>query len=70
MTNRIVIKKANRIIDVFFGEEGFVQQEWVRFLLVGNYLKYVIGAQLSPQDFTEVKKLLGLSGTQQKKVTT
>ena len=68
MTNRIVIKKANRIIDVFFGEEGFGQQEWVRFLLIGNYLKFVTGAQLNPQDFSEVKKMLGLAGVQQKKV--
>lgn len=60
MTNRIVIKKANNIIDVFHGEEGFEKHEWTRFILVRGYLKYINGAQLSANDFFTVKKELGL----------
>lgn len=60
MTNKLVIRKANRIIDVFSGEQGFVEQDWTRFLLVGKFLKFIKGAQLSPTDFNLVKKELQL----------
>lgn len=60
MTKRLVIKKANKVIDVFSGEQGFAEQEWTRFLLVGKYLKFIKGAQLSPHDFNEVKAQLQL----------
>lgn len=60
MTKRIVIKKANRIIDVFFGEEDFAQQDWVRFLQVGKHLKFISGTHMSPADFNVVKLELGL----------
>ena len=56
MTNRVVIRKHHRIIDVFHGEEGWEENNWNRFLLVGNYLKFIKGAQMSPQDFNTVKK--------------
>ncbi len=60
MSKRIVIKKANHIIDVFHGEEGFEEQNWTRFLLKNKFLKYIKGAQLSAQDFFLIKKELGL----------
>lgn len=60
MSQRVIIRKANHVIDVFFGEEGFNQKEWTRFLLVGNFLKFIKGAKLSHQDFNVVKKELNL----------
>ena len=60
MTNRIVIRKQNRIIDVFHGEEGFEEHNWTRFLLKNRFLKYIKGVQMSPQDFNQVKKELSL----------
>jgi hypothetical protein len=60
MTNRVVIRKHHRIIDVFHGEEGWEENNWTRFLLVGNYLKFIKGAQMSPKDFNSVKKELAL----------
>ena len=60
MTNRIVIRKQNHVIDVFHGEEGFKEHNWTRFLLKNKFLKYIKGAQMSPQDFNQVKKELSL----------
>jgi hypothetical protein len=64
MTNRIVIKKNNRVYDVFTGEEGFEPQHWTRFVLAGNgrsrTLKFIKGATLSPEDFAYVQKQLGV----------
>lgn len=60
MSNRLIVKKHNRFIDVFSGEEGFEEQDWTRFLLVGTFLKFIKGAQLSAHDFNQVKKELNL----------
>ena len=60
MTNRIVIRKQNNILDVFHGKEGFEEHNWTRFLLKNKFLKYIKGAQMSPQDFNQVKKELSL----------
>ena len=60
MSKRIVIRKLNKIIDVFSGEEGWESDHWTRFVLIGNYLKFIKGVQLSPHDFNHVKKELGL----------
>ena len=43
MTNSVVIRKHHRIIDVFHGKEGWEENNWTRFLLVGNYLKFIRG---------------------------
>ena len=58
MSNRIIIKRANHIIDVFHGEQGFEQDTWTRFLLVRGFLKFIKGSNLSPSDFNYVKKEL------------
>ena len=60
MTNHIIVRKQNHIIDVFHGEEGFEEHNWTRFLLKNKFLKYIKGAQMSPQDFNQVKKELSL----------
>lgn len=59
-TDRIVVKKANHVIDVFHGERGFEQQQWTRFLLVRGFLKFIKGAQLSAHDLRSVKAKLGI----------
>lgn len=61
MTNRIVVKRLGKIIDVFTGEQGWEPEHWTRFLLVNNYLKFIKGSQMSPQDFNDIKKQLGIS---------
>lgn len=61
MSERIVIKQANRIVDVFFGEEGFEPEHWTRFIMVGHsFLKYVAGANMPTTDFNFVRKQLGV----------
>ncbi len=60
MNKHIIIKKANNVIDVFHGQEGWEKQDWTRFLLVKGFLKYINGAQMSTNDFFFVKKELGL----------
>jgi len=60
MSNRIVIKKANHVVDVFHGEQGFAPQHWTRFLVVRGFLKFRKGTQMSGQDFNFVKKELGV----------
>ena len=55
-TKRLVVKKANRIIDVFFGETGWTKDEWARFAVIpGGYIKHLGGATLSTQDFQEIR---------------
>lgn len=62
MSQRIVIRKANKIIDVFHGEQGWEKHEHTRLMLTSNnFLKFVSGAKLSSQDFYEVKKQLGIN---------
>ncbi len=57
-TQRLVVKKANRIIDVFFGETGFGKEEWARFAVIpGGFLKHLGGSFLSAEDFQEIRKL-------------
>ena len=62
MTERIKIKRANKVVDVFFGEKGWKPQEHTRLLMVntknGVFLKYLSGAQLSTSDFNSVKEKL------------
>lgn len=62
MPEHIKIKRANKIVDVFFGEEGWEPQEHTRLLLVntknGVFLKYLSGAQLSNSDFNSIKEKL------------
>ena len=62
MSERIQIKRANKVVDVFFGEEGWEPQEHTRLLMVntknGVFLKYLSGAQLSNNDFNSVKEKL------------
>ena len=59
-TERIVLRRANNILDVFHGEEGFHVQQWTRFLIVRGYLKYLKGAQLAAHDLLAVKKMIGV----------
>ena len=44
MTERIQIKRANKVVDVFFGEEGWEPHEHTRLLMVstknGMFPKY------------------------------
>lgn len=61
MSERIVIKQANRIVDVFWGEEGFEPDNWTRFVVVGHtFLKYLAGANMTAQDFNDVRTRLGV----------
>lgn len=59
MTDRIIIRKNNRILDVFHGEEGFAEQQWSRFLLVNKTLKFIKGAQMSVADLQTLKQMVG-----------
>lgn len=64
MSNRIVIRKTNHIVDIFFGEFGFDSKHWTRMTTVktkeGIFLKYLKGARISQQDMIEVHKILGV----------
>lgn len=60
MSKRIVIKRVNHVVDVFFGEEGWEADGWCRFYQSGKYLKKIGGVALSQEDFKTVKKELGL----------
>ena len=64
MSDRIVIRKANSVVDVFFGETGFDSKHWTRFSVIkthnGPFLKYIKGASI-PQDLMmQVHKQLGV----------
>lgn len=62
MSDRLIIRKANYVIDVFFGETGFDSKHWTRFAIAkhpgGQFLKYIKGASLSAHDLAKVKTLL------------
>ena len=62
MPERIKIKRTNKVVDVFFGKEGWEPHEHTRLLMVntknGVFLKYLSGAQLSNSDFNSVKEKL------------
>lgn len=52
MSKRIVIRKAGKIVDVFFGEEGWEKDEWARFIMMpGKFLKFLRGTTLSDSDY-------------------
>jgi hypothetical protein len=59
MSKRIVIRQAGKIVDVFFGEEGWEEKDWARFLIMPNkYLKFLRGASLTPEDYTAVTNMV------------
>ena len=59
MSARIVLRCSNNVVDVFHGEEGWL--DWTRFVKVNReYLKFLRGMQISPADFNEVKRLLDM----------
>ena len=59
MSNRIVIRKAGKIVDVFFGEEGWEKEEWARFIMMPDkYLKFLRGATLSTEDYRSLHREL------------
>ena len=64
MSNRIIIRKANSVVDIFFGESGWDQKHWTRMSIVktakGPFLKYLKGAQINQHDILEVHKQLGI----------
>lgn len=60
MSDHIVLRKANNIVDVFHDEQGFNPQGWTRFLLVRGYLKYIKSVQMNNQDLVTVKTMLGV----------
>lgn len=62
MSDKIVIRQNKSIIDVFFGNEGWLPHEWARFILInGKYLKFLKGASLSASDFRDVCTKLGVN---------
>lgn len=60
----IKILRANNVIDVFFGAEGFEQKEWSRFLHIKkgkqSFLKFLKGAVMPDTKLAELKKKLGV----------
>lgn len=55
----LVIQQHNRMIDIFFGEEGFHQSEWSRYIAIKGKLEYVKGKKLGPTVMAYVANNLG-----------
>jgi len=53
MTPRIVIKRINKILDIFTSESGW--DKWARYVNVNGYLKYLRGHELSKADLLYVQ---------------
>ena len=60
MTN-IVLRKANKYIDVFFGQDGWRENQWTRFVTAQHdgifALKRIKGAHVDNNTYAYVKKL-------------
>lgn len=61
MSNRILIKRSNNVVDVFFGEQGFAPHHWARFVLNNKQLKHLKGASLPSNDWRFVCDQLGVN---------
>jgi len=53
VTPRIVIKRINKILDIFTSESGW--DKWARYVNVNGYLKYLRGHELSKADLLYVQ---------------
>jgi hypothetical protein len=60
MTN-IVLRKANKYIDVFFGQYGWQENQWTRFVTAQQdgifALKRVKGAHVDNKTYAQVKQM-------------
>ena len=60
MTN-IVLRKANKYIDVFFGQDGWRENQWTRFVTAQHdgifALKRIKGAHVDNNTYAHVKQL-------------
>ena len=58
--NHIVLRKANKYIDVFFGTEGWKENQWTRFVTAQHdgifTLKRIKGAHVDNKTYSIVKQ--------------
>jgi hypothetical protein len=56
----IVLRKANKYIDVFFGQQGWNERQWSRFVTTNKdgmfALKHIKGAHVDNQTYSYVKQ--------------
>ena len=61
MTN-IVLRKANKFVDVFFGNQGWHEREWSRFVTSTTdnivALKRIKGAHVDSATYAYVKRMV------------